>query len=112
MSNVIEFPKPHQLEHEPDDHFGGCPECGGYDDVLNIGRDHWFLCSKHKTKWCFGSNIFSSWRDEDERVWRANWQRLEEYREVRPVYPARSHATDPNTATRPASHDEELPFPW
>jgi ssDNA-binding Zn-finger/Zn-ribbon topoisomerase 1 len=45
-------------------YFGGCPECGGNDGYVNIGRGHWFVCKKHKTHWFIGSNLFSTWKDE------------------------------------------------
>ena len=38
-----------------DNHFGGCPTCHKTDGFLNIGRDHWFVCHHHRTKWCVGS---------------------------------------------------------
>jgi hypothetical protein len=50
-------------------YFGGCPECGCYDVILNIGRDHWSVCHEHRNKWLVGSNLFSSWHDENAKVW-------------------------------------------
>ncbi len=49
-----------------DDYFGVCPECGDYDGYANVGRSHWFYCTKHKTKWCVGSNLFSDWREQTQ----------------------------------------------
>jgi hypothetical protein len=46
--------------------FGGCPQCGGTDGIVNIGRSHWLHCSEHKVKWWVGSNLFDSWRHETE----------------------------------------------
>jgi len=46
-----------------DNYFGGCPHCGGNDGYANVGRSHWFFCKAHKTSWCIGANLFSSWRD-------------------------------------------------
>ena len=65
--------------------FGGCPHCGQNDGYLNDGRDHWFRCDRHKVKWWVGSNLFSSWRDEDEETWRLNRFRLAEYMTVSPI---------------------------
>ncbi len=62
--------------------FGGCPYCGQNDGYLNDGRDHWFFCNQHKTKWLVGSNLFSSWREEDDEVWRLNRFKLAEYMTV------------------------------
>ena len=67
--------------------FGGCPVCGGNDGFLNINRGHWFMCKKHMTKWCAGSNLFRCWRFETEDIWRENFEILSDYREVTPVYP-------------------------
>ena len=53
-----------KLGFEVTEYFGGCPECGSQDGYFNVGRDHWVVCEKHKTRWCIGSNLFSSWRDE------------------------------------------------
>ena len=49
-----------------DGYFGLCPICKKTDGYLNIGRIHWFICKKHRSRWCVGSNLFSSWRDEAE----------------------------------------------
>ncbi len=59
--------------------FGGCRECGRNDGYRNVERYHFFYCDKHKTVWLAGSNLFSSWRDEDEAVWRTNCEYLEDY---------------------------------
>lgn len=65
--------------------FGGCPECGGEDGFLNVGREHWFVCARHRTKWFVGGNLFSGWRDEPEEAWQENASRLSGYREVLPI---------------------------
>jgi hypothetical protein len=82
------------MEHQhgsrdPDDaYFGACPECGTQGPYTNAGRTHWFYCSKHKTRWCEGANLFSSWRHETKEEQRAEWERIGigEFREVEPVY--------------------------
>jgi hypothetical protein len=67
--------------------FGNCPQChkthGGY----CIGPDHWYVCHTHHTKWCIGSNLFSSWRDMSEQQLLANTHMLAGYREVTPWLP-------------------------
>jgi hypothetical protein len=73
-----------------DGHFGVCPVCrqehGAY---INVGRDHWFYCKAHKTKWCAGANLFSGWRDEtlneQERVFDA--LDFESFDVVKPFHP-------------------------
>ena len=67
--------------------FGGCPHCGQHDGYLNIDREHWFRCDRHKTKWRFGSNLFSGWREEGEEVWQRNRFKLAEYMTVNPMPP-------------------------
>lgn len=63
-STVVEFPAPV---------FGGyCPECGRSDGILNVGREHWGRCSRHRVCWLVGENLFSSWKDEGPETWRAN----------------------------------------
>ncbi len=64
--------------------FGVCPKCLSNDGYLNVGKTHWFVCHKHKARWCYGANIFSSWRHESEETWEWNAERLEEYEEVEP----------------------------
>lgn len=70
-----------------DAYFGGCPVCGKTDGYMNIGREHWFVCDEHMTKWHIGSNLFSCWRDEAEAVWQQNTEKLAGYRDVKPIYP-------------------------
>ena len=31
--------------------WGYCPECGRVDGRLNIEREHWFFCERHRTRW-------------------------------------------------------------
>ena len=86
MGEVIDFPGT-RSPITTDEYFGGCPHCGGCDRYMNVERDHWCVCDGHKTKWCIGSNLFSSWRDESEDVWRENEYRLANYMMVKPIYP-------------------------
>src|SRR5262245_4997334 len=64
------------------DYFGDCPKCGDNDGYLNVGRVHFFVCHAHKLWWCVGSNLFSSWKDEDEDEWRKNDATLRTFRGV------------------------------
>ena len=66
-------------------YFGGCPECGDTNGYLNVGGNHWFVCDAHKTKWCVGYGLFSSWQEESESAWAANAAKLETMREVDPL---------------------------
>ena len=68
------------------DYWGRCPNCGGNDGCLNVGRNHWFVCDRHRTKWCAGWNLFSSWRHEPASTHQENAQLLATYEEVRPLH--------------------------
>ena len=50
--------------------------------LFNIGRDHYVACDTCKAFMHVGSNLMSSWRQEDGQVWRHNRDSLRGYREV------------------------------
>ena len=50
--------------------------------LFNIGRGHWVACDKCRTYIRVGSNLMSSWRQENESVRRENAQSIADYREV------------------------------
>lgn len=86
MSNrVIDFSK---FYKPADPVLGGCPKCRRIDETLNIERDHYGCCHKHRTKWYLGSNLFSAWMDEAEEVWAKNSALLDGYDEVEGVWPS------------------------
>jgi len=86
MGTVVDFPGV-RANLTTDEYFGGCPHCGGCDQYMNVERDHWCVCHKHKTKWWIGSNLFSAWKREGEDLWRRNEYRLANYMEVKPIRP-------------------------
>ena len=47
--------------------------------LLNIGRDHFVACDCCRTYMHVGSNLMSSWRQEDTSVWRRNSHSVEGY---------------------------------
>jgi hypothetical protein len=63
--------------------FGGCPECGRANIYLNIKKDNWFYCDEHKKCWPAGT-LFSSWKTENDEIWRENAKRIADYEIVRP----------------------------
>jgi hypothetical protein len=65
-------------------HFGVCPKCGRTSGYLNIGRDHWFICRRHRVKWYVASGIFPDWLHEDESVWKKNSELLSSFLEIEP----------------------------
>ena len=83
MAEVVRFDRAPRT----DEYFGGCTHCGQNDGYVNSGPDHWFVYNRHKTKWRVGSNLFSSWRDEDEEAAKRNRFKLSEYMIVKPIYP-------------------------
>ena len=68
-------------------YFGGCPECGDQNGYTNVGRSHWAYCIAHKTMWCIGWNLFSSWQNETEAEQRLAYDTigLSCFTEVKPM---------------------------
>ena len=52
--------------------FGNCPQCHKTNGCYSVGRDHWYVCHTHRTKWYIGSNLFSCWRGMSEQCVLAN----------------------------------------
>jgi hypothetical protein len=71
-------------------YWGVCPECHKTDGYIDIGPNHWFFCKEHRTRWCVGANLFSSWRDETEEEQRHTYDDLDfgSFKEVKPYSPA------------------------
>ena len=67
------------------DFAGHCPYCGGNDGYFNVERDHYFYCLLCRCMWLRGSNLFSSWRDEDRDIWNRNATRFNSFEFVEPV---------------------------
>jgi hypothetical protein len=76
-----------RLLDENYNYFGVCPDCNKTDGYTNIGAGHWFFCKEHKTRWCIGSNLFSSWRDETEEEQRREYDELDfgSFKDVEPL---------------------------
>ena len=66
-------------------YLGGCPECGGNDGYLNVGRGHVMVCATHRVRWSGGYNLFSSWEGETEDQQRAAFERVADFRVVTPL---------------------------
>ena len=47
--------------------------------LFNIGRGHFVACDRCRTYMHVGSNLMSSWRQEDQDIWRANNDSVEGY---------------------------------
>ena len=65
-----------------ENYFGNCSVCGGNDECLNIGSNHNFVCHKHKKSWSPGCNLFSSWHNENEEIWKKNAKKIYKYDEI------------------------------
>ena len=63
-------------------YFGHCPDPEHENYYLNINRGHWMVCDHCKIKWFIGENLFSSWRKEDKALWKANADKIRNYKEV------------------------------
>ena len=48
--------------------------------LFNISRGHWVACDECRTYTFIGSNLWSSWRGENEVVWRKNNESVRGYR--------------------------------
>ena len=69
----------------PVDYWGGCPKCRKNDGCFSIGPEHWYVCHKHRTKWCVGENLFSGWREQTNQERSRNAVLLSTYRIVEPL---------------------------
>ena len=79
---------------------------GSYDVCLNVGREHWFVCHRHRTKWRIGINLFSCWEHEDASVWACNAAVLAGYRAVEPFIPVQ--APPPASKAEALQHEVEI----
>jgi hypothetical protein len=82
-------------------YFGGCPICGQTNGYLNAGKSHCFYCVEHKTSWCVGSNLLSSWKSETEEEQRAKWMAvgMDDFADVKPI-PEGTWSADPEKRRR------------
>lgn len=75
-------PAEKEEEQKRDPYFGRCPECGGHDGFLNIGRAHWFICHAHRYRWCVGDNWFRCRSEETEADWEENFHCIKDYKVI------------------------------
>ena len=91
----------------PEAGLGSCPECSKCFGMMNIGREHWGYCDDHKTKWHVGSNLFSSWRVQNEETWKSTAEYLAGYRDVTAAVCTTGVTADKETDT---AGDSSIPF--
>jgi hypothetical protein len=83
-AKIIPYPVPVAT----DEYFGGCPTCGNAEEHFNYRSNHYGACHTHRCYWGpFGSNLFSSWKDETQEDWDRNEMRFEPYAHVEAIYP-------------------------
>jgi hypothetical protein len=84
MSNVIDLERERNRRGA---YFGVCPHCRCHDGYVNLGREHWFYCKRHRVMWWFGDNVFSSWMHETAEEQRASAERVAGFVVVEPLWP-------------------------
>lgn len=96
-------------EGRQDGYFGLCPECHLCDGMVNVGSSHWLFCEIHKLKWCFGANLFSSWRYETRRVQQKSRELIASFEGVEPYFHPETleelRASDDNDLDQESSGD-------
>ena len=96
-------------------YFGVCPECGKSDGYINVSRTHWFFCKAHKTKWCIGANLFSSWREQTEDEQRRDYDEIGmgEFTSVKPRHVCTARAEpDEDRVIAHVGHVDPNDFPF
>jgi len=82
LSDIIEEVEKKKYELRQQNRFGNCSVCGGENGHLNVYKDHYFFCRKHKKCWYVGSNLISGWQDETQEIWKENAVKLKEFEEI------------------------------
>jgi hypothetical protein len=79
-TNVMPFP---EIQYSM--HCGVCPKCGKSDGFVNLGKEHWFICRVHKSKWFAGANLFEGWENQTVAQAQSIELMLDSYKEIVPV---------------------------
>ncbi|HIF50891.1 MAG TPA: hypothetical protein EYQ42_05105 [Thiotrichaceae bacterium] len=79
-TNVMPFP---QIQYSM--LCGVCPKCGKSDGFVNLGKEHWFICRDHKTKWFAGVNMFEGWENQTVAQAQSIESMLNSYKDVVPL---------------------------
>ena len=48
--------------------------------LFNIGRGHYIACDECRSYLFVGSNLMSSWRQENRDIWQANYESVKGYK--------------------------------
>lgn len=65
--------------------FGVCPICSKTDGFVNLGKEHWFICRDHETKWFVGINLFEGWQNQTVAQAQGIEAMLDKYKEIDPL---------------------------
>ncbi|MBL1143210.1 MAG: hypothetical protein HND53_14430 [Proteobacteria bacterium] len=79
-TNVMPFP---EIQYSM--RCGVCPSCGKTDGFVNLGKEHWFICRDHKSKWFVGVNLFEGWENQTVAQTECIDLMLSKYKEVVPL---------------------------
>jgi hypothetical protein len=63
------------------EYFGACSICRTA-ELVHIRKSSWLVCHKHRIKWSGGNGLFGGWMEENEEIWRENWEQIKNYRDV------------------------------
>lgn len=97
------------LQLQTANHFGDCPKCKKNDGHLNVGREHWFICLRHRVKWRAGHDIFPDWRQENLQIWRQNERLLDLLMEVEPIQAWKKTALEEMFSATTQMHEATTP---
>lgn len=79
-TNVMPFP-----EVQYSVRCGVCPKCAKTDGFVNLGKEHWFICRDHKSKWFAGVNMYEGWKNQTVAQAESIEMMLSSYKEVVPL---------------------------
>jgi hypothetical protein len=52
---------------------------------VNLGKEHWFICSDHETKWFVDINLFEGWQNQTVAQVKGIEAMLDNYKEIDPL---------------------------
>ena len=79
-TNVMPFP-----EIQYSIRCGVCSKCGKTDGFVNLGKEHWFICRDHKSKWLAGINMYEGWKNQTVAQTESIELMLSSYKEIVPL---------------------------
>lgn len=93
MSKIITLP---EIEY-----FGACPKCRRHDGFLDgLDGSNWFVCHKHRVKWCVGVNLLSANHSLAPEQLAEQARVLATYRAIEPLDPPLDEVTPRGNRSR------------